>query len=249
MAQTPLASFIADQIDQLLLIREVFEDESDLRYALGAKLGDCLPSQDDPKERSMVMAAPQHGPLPVPAGFLPRCKSYWQKENGWDFPPEGYDPLDPEQGKRIGKKRIVKPRLDLLWHSPDGPVAIEVKYCSHGDSSDIYGYRFLFDLHRLERLHTVDGVAPVARFAAFVSHEAHWWSARRDEVSHPTVQHGMSIRSPAWTQYTQDSPVTNWGANGYPPFYLANDYDLHWSLPKQGRRSRFLLQEVGRQGG
>lgn len=55
------------------------------------------------------------------------------------LPPTGRDPC------------AAGAKLDVLWHSPLDPIAIELKYCEQW-KSDVNGYQFLKDVHRLERM-------------------------------------------------------------------------------------------------
>jgi hypothetical protein len=135
--------------------------------------------------------------------------------------------------------------LDLLWRDQGERVPVELKYVSVR-KSDIWGYQFLKDLHRLERLTAVDGDPRVAtqRFAVFVTREPVYWRGGRPEPAPFSLQDGGERRPKAWVQYDQQSPNTLWYS--YPPFYLANGYRWEWHDLTGGYRA--LVVEVAPQG-
>lgn len=144
-------------------------------------------------------------------------------------PAAGIDPCRP------------RAKLDLLWESPEGPVAIELKYCAQW-KADNNGYLFLKDLHRLERMVAAGrhSALAVVRFAAFVTKEPVYWRGERPEPRPFSLAHGRSLESGYWVQYDQTSADTLWFS--YPPFYLTNSYEFHWRDLHQGWRC--LLVEV-----
>jgi hypothetical protein len=144
------------------------------------------------------------------------------------LPPEGRDPC------AHGAK------LDVLWMTELGPVAIELKYRTKW-KSDTYGYMFLKDLHRLERM-TMAGTHPLAeqRFAIFVTNESVYWKGGRPEPEPFWLTDGTRRNAGCWVQYDQTSPDTLWYS--YPPFYLANPYTLRWE--DLGAAGRYLLVPV-----
>ncbi len=145
------------------------------------------------------------------------------------IPPEGRDPC----------ARAAK--LDVLWQSELGAVPIELKYRTHWNA-DTYGYMFLKDLHRLERMTAAGTHTTLAdhRFAIFVTTEAVYWKGERPEPEPFWLTEGRRLAPRYWVQYDQKSPDTLWYR--YPPFYLANDYEFRWH--DLGRAGRYLLIDV-----
>jgi hypothetical protein len=135
-------------------------------------------------------------------------------------------------------------KLDILWSSPAGPVPIELKYVA-ARKSDVYGYAFLKDLHRLERITEAGRHSPVSerRFAIFATTESVYWRGGRPEPEPFWLTDGSKRKRREWIQYDQPAAHTRW--YGYPPFYLANEYEFAWR--DIGRSGRYLLVEVSQQ--
>lgn len=147
--------------------------------------------------------------------------------------PEGRDPC----------ARAAK--LDVLWKSMAGTVPIELKYRTQWNA-DTYGYMFLKDLHRLERMTTAGRhtLSSDGRFAIFVTTESVYWKGERPEPAPFWLTDGRRIGPRYWVQYDQQSPDTLWYR--YPPFFLANSYEFRWH--DLGRAGRYLLMRVRPQG-
>jgi hypothetical protein len=158
-----------------------------------------------------------------------------------------------EADKRVLKARALwhlypkdpcrsRARLDILWRCSSGIVALELK-CVAKWKADTYGYEYLKDIHRLERMCALRGVGDplAARFAAFVtSDRAYWDPETRTEPAEFRVCDGRRLPAGYWVQYTQPSPRTRW--IDYPPFELAHPYEFRWV--EIGRGIRLLLTDV-----
>ena len=130
------------------------------------------------------------------------------------LPPTGRDPC------------VGGARLDVLWHSSFGPIAIELKYCEQW-KSDVNGYQFLKDVHRLERMvsagrHTLAEL----RYAAFLTNQPVYWLGQRPEPRPFWLTEGRVLSPGLWVQYDQQSTDTLWYS--YPPFFLSGSYTLRW---------------------
>lgn len=177
-------------------------DEDGFVLSLSQQLGACFPAN-----AGVEFHPPLHPPKPPPAGVADEHR----------IPPEGKDPCG-------GRRR----KVDLVWNRDGSSIPIEVKFRTKWNV-DSYGYYFLLDLHRLERLAALHG-QPVAdeRFALFVTSVDDHWDARKSKDHAPLrVSHGRMITRRHWVQYDQPSMRTRWV--DYPPFYLANPYTLTWT--------------------
>jgi len=195
-------------------------NEAGLQINLGMKLKDCDP------ELPMTFSPPRFPPKTPPSTALEALAPLKVK-------PEGIDPCKP------------RACLDLLWRTDASNIAIELKFVREW-KSDTYGYEFLKDLHRLERLSAVRGHESIEdqRFAIFVTREEVYWQGRRPEPEPFWISEGMIRPSNYWVQYDQQSPRTLW--IDYPPFYLANSYNFRWRDLSDG--FRYLMIEVRPQG-
>ncbi len=148
-------------------------------------------------------------------------------EKGRQITLKGKDPCD-------GRLR----RVDILWEG----VPIELKSVTTL-KSDVYGYQFLKDIHRMERLVALEEVEIISenRLCIFVASDPDIWK-RIEGYKAPQVYDGMIIEPGHWVQYQQKSPVTHW--YDYPPFYIAGSYTIEWISLHFG--ARYLLVEVSR---
>ncbi len=211
---------------QLLLetLRGVIADpalatsEQELQERLGKALGSCE------LELRTTFAAPLHA-----AKQPPRTAILELERKGRRIASEGRDPCS-QRGK-----------LDILWHVEDEFVPIELKFVSER-KSDVWGYQFLKDIHRLERLIAAEQHSNLAarRFAMFVTCEPVYWRGGRPEPAPFSLREGSHTIEKAWIQYDQKSPDTLWYS--YPPFYLSGRYRFDWHDVERGFRA--LLVEV-----
>lgn len=167
------------------------------------------------------------------------------------YPPPQPPPNIVFAGDVCDTRRKQNRRLDLLWLSRHGKIAVEWKYQRRrgwegvfdGDRSvadagwaDTNGYHFLKDVYRLERLikvTTPEGrVSPERRFAAFLTNESKDFDG---EIVHERIRlkNGDAIQPGHLVQFNMHradgrptSPNTLW--RDYPPFFLANEYKLNW---------------------
>jgi len=148
-------------------------------------------------------------------------------EKGRQITIQGKDPCDGRQRK-----------VDILWEY----VPIELKSVTTL-KSDVYGYQFLKDIHRMERLVSLEGVDEISdyRLCIFVASDPAIWK-RIEGYKAPQVYNGMIVEPGYWVQYQQNSPVTRW--YDYPPFYIAGSYRIEWEPLPLG--AKYLLVEVGR---
>lgn len=133
-------------------------------------------------------------------------------------------------------------RLDILWPTARGAVAIEMK-ARAAWNGDTYGYDYLKDLHRLERLQSVSGCESpiVARYAVFVTSVADYWQAAGSrEPKAFRIHDGHETPAHFWVQYEQPSAITRWIS--YPPFTLFHPYRFEWT--SIGFERRVLITEV-----
>lgn len=204
-----------------------FSDESEFHLALAAQLGECS------IKVQASFAAPAIASRRPSQADIDECN-----RKGRVLPPEGKDPCE-------GRRRAI----DVLWHGPDSPVAIELKFRADW-RSDVYGYEFLKDLHRLERLRHVlvrsQIVEPdVERYAIFLTTVGDYWAAGASrEPKTFRISDGRSIPAGYWVQYEQPSAATRW--HDYIPFHLANPYTFVWH--DLGRCGRVLIVPVVPQG-
>lgn len=180
-------------------------DEADFQRRLVDILGKC------DVEVPMSFDAPANPALKPTSKAIAECAA-----KGRRLDPEGVDPCS-------GKHRS----LDVLWHVDDLHVPVELKLVT-SRKSDVYGYQFLKDLHRLERLSTAGGIANLAetRFAVFATSIPAYWT---DGPPEPVVFRLFDSRCTPkgmWIQYDQPSERTRW--LDYPPFHLANSYEFRW---------------------
>jgi hypothetical protein len=197
-------------------------DEADFQGRLVRSLGTC------DTELQMTFDVPAHAPRRPPTGAIVECAS-----KGKQLDPDGKDACS-------GSRR----KLDILWHVGGQHVPIELKLVTKR-KSDVYGYEFLKDMHRLERLRSVAGQAELteARFAVFATCESLYWKNAPPEPEPFRLFDGRAIPARHWVQYNQYSARTLWF--DYPPFYLANPYRFDWL--DAAPFGRFLLVSVRRQ--
>jgi hypothetical protein len=106
----------------------------------------------------------------------------------WRRPPQAaIDALAGKMPARVlpneGRDPCVRgARLDILWHAQHGAVPIELKHCAVW-KSDVNGYQFLKDIHRLERMIAAGAHCQLAphRYAAFLTREPIYWRGERPE--------------------------------------------------------------------
>lgn len=211
-------------IDRTLAGGVTYPEEDAFQAALAAQLGGVE------REVRAVFAAPLHPPRMPPQTAIAAlaCDSPPKI-----LPPEGKDPC----------ARAAK--LDLLWRRGDDAIPIELKYVTVR-KSDVYGYAFLKDLHRLERITGAGACASVAaeRYCVFVTTEPVYWTGGRPEPAPFWLTDGRRTPTRHWVQYDQQSPNTLWYS--YPPFHLANAYEFRWR--DHGRAGRSLVVAVRAQG-
>jgi hypothetical protein len=200
--ETELARAVARACRQITM----FGGENDLQVALVESLGDS--------ERELVAAfdPPKHLPRRPPPSAI---EDLSRRSPSRRVPQEGRDPC------------ARAARVDILWNTPVGKVPIELKFCARR-KADVYGYQFLKDLHRLERLIAAGGYSSISadRFAVFVTREPVYWEGRRPEPEPFWLTHGRRIGPRYWVQYDQQSADTLWYS--YPPFYIAGAYQFGW---------------------
>ena len=207
-----------------LVAESQIHEERAFQVAFAERLGNCH------CELKMHLAAPSLKPRRPSAQDMDECL-----RKGKRLSADGRDPCE-------GSRR----KLDVLWHSNQGHIPIELKFRMKWNV-DTYGYEFLKDLHRLERLIGVDGPwrPAMQRFAIFVTNVADYWGSDRTREPEPfRLCDGTSRPSGYWVQYTQPSAATRWF--DYPPFYLANAYSFHWQ--DVGRQFKSLIVPVAPQG-
>lgn len=197
-------------------------DEADLQRRLVAALGTC------DVELPMVFDPPAVPPCQPPPSAVAECAA-----KGKLLDPAGKDPCS-------GSGRS----LDVLWHVDGNHVPVELKLVT-ARKSDVYGYQFLKDLHRLERLRAAAGRENLTetRFAIFATSEAVYWTDGPPEPVPFRLFDGRATPARFWVQYDQPSARTRW--LDYPPFHLANAYRFEWR--DAGPFGRFLLVPVMRQ--
>jgi hypothetical protein len=228
-------------------------DQITLREALCMELADMRPVTGLPVRFSRSAIQPPAPPAGIPS----------------------IDVCDKGRGTR---------RCDLLLRSGESTAVIELKYRRHTRWSgtyvgsavpqqtpvDTYGYYYLKDLHRLERLERVDSsdgpIRPTHRYALFISNDPFEYEGQvpHDALSlrDRTLPAGSVVQYNAHTARGKPtSPKTLW--RDYPPFCLANAYRIEWQdlrddvsrfLPsvgvsKQYPGSKILLQRVLPRGG
>ena len=141
--------------------------------------------------------------------------------------------------------------MDILWRPGHESVAVELKLRritgwtgTYVDGAtllprqpvDTYGYYFLKDLHRLERLVSLASsqgeMVPDRRFALFLSNDPYEYEGR---VPHDALAlYERTIKSSHRVQYNATNRVagrptsenTLW--RDYPPFYLRGEYPIQW---------------------
>jgi hypothetical protein len=183
-------------------------------FPTARKLREALAAQLSPSVREATM---HFGPAALPG----------------DDDDELADPVE-QRGAR---------QLDILWHSPDGPVAIEIRlrHLAHWFGklrgspiktppfSEVHGRGFLLDIHRLERLIGVSkgqtSWEPVRRFALFVTNDPLYFRDGDPQRSFSIV-HGSQLPAGHTAAFDVPSVKSRW--RNYPPFRLASSYDLHW---------------------
>jgi hypothetical protein len=203
---TSLADTVFAAVERATFQLAPVADEDALQATVADSLGSCE------RELAAVFFPPRFRPRHPPISAI---EALAVGSPSIKLPPEGKDPCSADA------------RLDILWNSPFGFAAIELKYCAERKADNI-GYYFLKDLHRLERLRRAGShdILADARFAIFVTKEPVYWRGGRPEPQPFWLTHGRRIESEYWVQYDQKSPNTLWYS--YPPFFLANSYDLAW---------------------
>ena len=221
-SSSPRTDRVHDALRKIMQTHRPPADEKALQRLLADELGTCDSERD--KTFAAALRAPRRPPQDAIDALARR---------GRRLPAEGRDPCS------------MRGKLDLLWRDQDEHVAIELKYVAVR-KSDIYGYHFLKDLHRLERLTAVDGAPRVAaqRLAVFVTREPVYWHGSRPEPAPFSLQDGAERQPGTWVQYDQQSPDTLWYT--YPPFFLANTYRWDWHDLSGGYRA--LVVDVYPQG-
>ena len=191
-----------------------YSTEAILQEALAAKMPGSL------RELTATFSDPPIAPKTPSSDEVRVCV-----DKGRQITEKGKDPCD-------GRQR----RVDILWEG----VPIELKSVTTL-KSDVYGYQFLKDIHRMERLASVEGVDKISdyRLCIFVASDPAIWK-RIAGYKAPQVYDGMIIEPGYWVQYQQKSPVTRW--YDYPPFYIAGNYKIEWEPLPLG--ARYLLVEV-----
>jgi hypothetical protein len=197
-------------------------DEADLQRRLVTALGTC------DVELPIVFDRPAVPARCPPPSAVAECAA-----KGKTLDPDGKDPCS-------GTGRS----LDVLWHVDGMHVPIELKLVTER-KSDVYGYQFLKDLHRLERLRAAAGYEDLTetRFAIFATSEVLYWTNGPPEPVPFRLFHGRTTPARFWVQYDQPSARTRWF--DYPPFHLASEYRFEWL--DAGPFGRFLLVPVSRQ--
>ena len=203
---TGLSDVVFDAILRATSGLDAVADEAAFQAALAAALGHCE------RELRASFAAPLIPPRRPPQSAIDELA---RRKPPRVLPGDGIDPC------------AARAKLDILWHSPAGPVPIELKFCSKW-KADTNGYQFLKDLHRLERMIAAGTHRPLAeiRLAAFVTNERVYWRGERPEPQPFWLSEGRQLGGGYWVQYDQQSADTLW--RSYPPFFLANEYELKW---------------------
>lgn len=212
-------SFLRDAIRRTSLHEDVLRSEDRFQELLAEQLVTCA------RECRMTFDPPA-----IPARSPSEDDLAELTKRGIALPTDGKDPCG-------GRAR----RLDLLWEVGGAQVPIELKATAER-KADVYGYYFLKDLHRLERLRRIEGcdsVSPI-RFAVFLTSVSDYWGRKTLEPEPFRLTHGRTIPPGYWVQYNQPSPVTRW--HGYPPFHLSDEYTFEWT--DLGRGVRYLLTRV-----
>ncbi len=201
--------------------RKCKEDKIDLQLALVKELG----ADSCERELPAMFCAPGIQPT-APPSHLGRAKDVCAKR---------------------GKSR----RLDILMRFNGSLIAIELKlrrvtkwsgHYESGDSLyprepvDTYGYEFLKDLHRLERLTSVKSkhgkVIPDRRFAVFLSNDPYEFEG---QVPHDNLAlYARQLKPGHLAQFSHTSRRTgrptseNTLWKDYPPFHLCSGYAINW---------------------
>ena len=209
-----ISSTIVDHVRAICTGRPIFSDEADFHNLFACELPESSCNV------STSFAPPRIPPLRPTFADIEECQ-----RKGKPLPPKGKDPC---RGKRTA--------LDVLWHRNGYHIPIELKYRPHWNS-DVYGYGFLKDLHRLERLQRPIGQwKPTKhRYAVFLTPVPDYWTTGPSREPEPfRLTEGRSIPAGYWVQYNQSSAATRW--YDYPPFFLCNSYTLLWhDIGKHGR--------------
>jgi len=197
-------------------------DEAAFQKAVAKELGSA--------ERELRLT---FAPAAVPLRRPPPEAIAMLADEGKQLAPEGKDPCS----------RAAK--LDVLWDHEGLHIPIELKFRLHRNS-DTYGYMFLKDLHRLERVVKAGQheLLSETRYSIFVTRESVYWEGRRPEPQPFWLRDGSSTEKGQWFQYDQTSADTLWWR--YPPFHLANTYTFRWQ--DLGRGAKVLLLRVHPQG-
>lgn len=192
-----------------------YSTEAILQESLAAKLLDSL------RELTAIFSTP-----PIAAKTPSPDEVKICVDKGRKITEAGKDPCDGRQRK-----------IDILWEG----IPIELKSVTTL-KSDVYGYQFLKDIHRMERLKALEGADEISKYrlCIFVASDPAIWK-KIEGYKAPQVYDGMVAESGHWVQYQQKSPVTRW--YDYPPFYLLGNYKIEWKpLPHE---ARYLMVEVG----
>lgn len=224
--------------------------------ALKERLAGCLTTSRRELRMHFHPAAVPSDPPPKSA--ISFCRSYESEKypDGIELPANGWDACMSKRPLGDGSFAPAKRRLDILWDREGQHIALELKYRAKW-TGDTYGYDFLKDLHRLERLREAEdrhsgtrrGPTPI-RVAIFVSAISNYWTGQKE----PETFHLKGFREGrcAMVQYPKHrkrplgptSPLTLWHV--YVPFYLVNDYTFTWQEVGDGLH-RALVVPVKRQ--
>ena len=211
-----------------------------------------------------------------------------ERELAARFSAAAMPPPDPPthmgSAKDVCASRGRSRRVDILWSVGNESVAVELKLrritgwdgtYENGEvlvprkTVDTYGYFFLKDLHRLERLESVatrsGERAPDRRFAMFLSNDPYEFEGRVPHdnlaLSELTLSPGQLVQFNLVNKVTGRPTSENTLWRDYPPFCLSGAYDIAWTelhddvtrfrpSPTTGFEyppSRLLLLEVLRQ--
>lgn len=222
---TDLTPRLVEHVRAVCALHKEFVNEEEFHLAMSERLGTCA------NKVRVAFAPPRLAARRPTADDIHECS-----RKGKLLVPEGKDPC---AGSRVA--------LDILWNVEGESVPIELKYRPHWNS-DVYGYAFLKDLHRLERIQAPNGEWEPAdhRYAVFLTPVADYWSGGSTREPRPfRLTHAHSTPARYWVQYDQPSAVTRW--HEYPPFFLWHPYSFAWH--DVGAAGRCLIVRVSPQGG
>lgn len=168
-------------------------------------------------------------------------------------PPHRARPLPPPGVRDLGDICDNGKWLDALWTPGKDQVALELKYqrarnwrgtfadgrtIDRDGWADDAGYKFLKDVHRLERLIAVESrdnrhaVTPTHRFALLLSNEPYDFEGRGIHdgfcLRQRTLERGHRVGYNETKPNGEPTSVnTLWGRK-YRPFLLAGSYAIRW---------------------